>query len=198
MRGKMRATAFSILLVVCTSNFGFAGDIILPRLPDLYAFRYTPAPRDPFISADAGKTLVGKGVELDNSFSSKAAQRYLQTLVAAIQNDLFVEGVSTGEGQSHAIALINGVAFSETEKIPVTVSETDLVQLTELARTYGLPLERDMSEKNTILLEVGSIDSGGVSILLPGFRAPLCKLPYVGDSGTERITLERKKKAEHD
>jgi hypothetical protein len=194
----MRTTTFFILLVVCTLNFGFAGETILPRLPDLYAFRYTPAPRDPFISGDAGKTLVGKGVELDNSFSSKAAQRYLQTLVAAIQNDLFVEGVSTGEGQSHAIALINGVAFSETEKIPVTVSETDLVQLTELARTYGLPLERDMSEKNTILLEVGPIDSGGVAILLPGFRAPLCRLPYVGDSGTERITLERKKKAEHD
>ena len=169
----MRTTTFFILLVVCTSNFGFAGEIIVPRLPDLYAFRYTPAARDPFISADAGKTLVGKGVELDNSFSSKAAQRYLQTLVAAIQNDLFVEGVSTGEGQSHAIALINGVAFSETEKIPVTVSETDLVQLTELARTYGLPLERDMSEKSTILLEVGPIDSGGVAILLPGFRAPL-------------------------
>jgi hypothetical protein len=194
----MRTTTFFILLVVCTSNFGFAGEIIVPRLPDLYAFRYTPAARDPFISADAGKTLVGKGVELDNSFSSKAAQRYLQTLVAAIQNDLFVEGVSTGEGQRHAIALINGVAFSETEKIPVTVSETDLVQLTELARTYGLPLERDMSEKSTILLEVGAIDSGGVAILLPGFRAPLCKLPYVGDSGTERITLERKKKSEHD
>jgi len=194
----MRTTTFFILLVVCTSNFGFAGEIIVPRLPDLYAFRYTPAARDPFISADAGKTLVGKGVELDNSFSSKAAQRYLQTLVAAIQNDLFVEGVSTGEGQSHAIALINGVAFSETEKIPVTVSETDLVQLNELARTYGLPLERDMSEKSTILLEVGPIDSGGVAILLPGFRAPLCKLPYVGDSGTERITLERKKKSEHD
>ena len=194
----MRTTTFFILLVVCTSNFGFAGEVIAPRLPDLYAFRYTPAARDPFISADAGKTLVGKGVELDNSFSSKAAQRYLQTLVAAIQNDLFVEGVSTGEGQSHAIALINGVAFSETEKIPVTVSETDLVQLTELARTYGLPLERDMTEKSTILLEVGPIDSGGVAILLPGFRAPLCKLPYVGDSGTERITLERKKKSEHD
>jgi hypothetical protein len=194
----MRTTTFFILLVVCTSSFGFAGEIILPRLPDLFAFRYMPAPRDPFISADASKTLVGKGVELDNSFSSKAAQRYLQTLVAAIQNDLFVEGVSTGEGQSHAIALINGVAFSETEKIPVTVSETDLIQLTELARTYGLPLERDMSEKSTILLEVGPIDSGGVAILLPGFRAPLCKLPYVGDSATERITLERKKKSEHD
>jgi hypothetical protein len=194
----MKTATFFILLVVSTSNFGFAGEIIVPRLPDLYAFRYTPAPRDPFISAVAGKTLVGKGVELDNSFSSKAAQRYLQTLVAAIQNDLFVEGVSTGEGQSQAIALINGVAFSETEKIPVTVSETDLVQLTELARTYGLPLERDMTEKSTILLEVGPIDSGGVSILLPGFRAPLCKLPYVGDNGTERITLERKKKAEHD
>jgi hypothetical protein len=195
---QTRTTTFFIFLVVCTSNFGFAGEMILPRLPDLYAFRYTPAARDPFISADAGKTLVGKGVELDNSFSSKAAQRYLQTLVAAIQNDLFVEGVSTGEGQSHAVALINGVAFSETEKIPVTVSEIDLVQLTELARTYGLPLERDLSEKSTILLEVGPIDSGGVAILLPGFRAPLCRLPYVGDSGTERITLERKKKSEHD
>lgn len=194
----MRKTTFLVLLVLCISGFGFAGEIIVPRLPDLYAFRYTPAPRDPFISADAGKTLVGKGVELDNSFSSKAAQRYLQTLVAAIQNDLFVEGVSTGEGKSHAIALINGVAFSETEKIPVTVPETDLVQLTELARTYGLPLERDTNEKNTILLEIGPIDSGGVAILLPGFRAPLCKLPYAGDSGTERITLERKKKSEHD
>ena len=194
----MRTTTYFILLVVCTSNLGFAGEVIVPRLPDLYAFRYTPAARDPFISANASKTLVGKGVELDNSFSSKAAQRYLQTLVAAIQNDLFVEGVSTGEGQSHAIALINGVAFSETEKIPVTVSETDLVQLTELARTYGLPLERDMSERSTILLEVGPIDSGGVAILLPGFRAPLCKLPYVGDSGAERITLERKKRTEHD
>lgn len=194
----MRTTTFFILLLVCISPFGFAGEIIVPRIPDLYAFRYTPAPRDPFISADAGKTLVGKDVELDNSFSSKAAQRYLQTLVAAIQDDLFVEGVSTGEGKSHAIALINGVAFSETEKIPVTVPETDLVQLTELARTYGLPLERDMSEKSTILLEVGPIDSSGVAILLPGFRAPLCKLRYVGDSGTERITLERKKKSEHD
>jgi hypothetical protein len=194
----MRTTGYLILLVVFTSSLGLAGEAIMPRLPDLYAFRYTPSSRDPFISADAGKTLVGKGVELDNSFSSKAAQRYLQTLVAAIQNDLFVEGVSTGEGSSHAIALINGVAFSETEKIPVTVSDNDLVQLTELARTYGLPLERDMSEKSTILLEVGPIDSGGVAILLPGFRAPLCKLPYVGDSGTERITLERKKKSEHD
>jgi hypothetical protein len=194
----MRTTGYLILLTVSASNFAFAGDVIVPRLPDLYAFRYTPVSRDPFISADAGKTLVGKGVELDNSFSSKAAQRYLQTLVAAIQNDLFVEGVSTGEGKSHAIALINGVAFSETEKIPVTVPDSDLVQLTELARTYGLPLERDTSEKSTILLEVGPIDSSGVAILLPGFRAPLCKLPYVGDSGTERITLERKKKSEHD
>jgi hypothetical protein len=193
----MRAITYSFLLLVLMSSFGLAGDIILPHLPDLYAFRYTPVARDPFISADAGKTLVGKGVELDNSFSSKAAQRYLQTLVAAIQNDLFVEGVSTGEGKSNAIALINGVAFSETEKIPVTLPENDLLQLSELARTYGLPLERDTNEKSTILLEVGPIDSSGVAILLPGFRAPLCKLPYVGDSGTERITLERKKKSEH-
>jgi hypothetical protein len=194
----MRKATYLALLVLSMSSCGLGGEIIMPHLPDLYAFRYSPVARDPFVSADASKTLVGHGIELDNSFGSKAAQRYLQTLVAAIQNDLFVEGVSTGDGKSHAVALINGVAFSETEKIPVTVSENDLVQLTELARTYGLPLERDMSEKSTILLEVGSIDANGVAILLPGFHAPLCKLPYIGDSGIERITLERKKKSEHD
>jgi hypothetical protein len=194
----MRTLRYLILLIVSTPSLGSSGDIIMPHLPDLYSFRYSPATRDPFISGDAGKTLVGHGLEIDNSFGSKAAQRYLQTLVTAIEDDLFVEGVSTGDGRSPAVALINGVAFGETEKIPVTVPETDLVQLTELARTYGLPLERDMSEKSTILLEVGPIDSNGVAILLPGFRAPLCKLPYVGDGGTERITLERKKKPDHD
>ena len=194
----MRKALYFTLLVISMSQLALSGEIIMPHLPDLFAFRYSPVARDPFVSVDASKTLVGHGIEPDNSFSSKAAQRYLQTLVTAIQNDLFVEGVSTGEGKSHAIALINGVAFGETEKIPVTVPETDLVQLTELARTYGLPLERDMSEKSTILLEVGPIDASGVAILLPGFRAPLCKLPYLGDSGTERITLERKKKSEHD
>ncbi|MBV8814536.1 MAG: hypothetical protein JO271_08600, partial [Verrucomicrobia bacterium] len=92
----------------------------------------------------------------------------------------------------------NGVAFAEGAKIPVTISENDLGQLAELARTYGLPLERDTTEKNTILLAVGSIDSTGVAILLPGFKAPLCKLPYVGDTAEERITLERKKRFDHD
>jgi hypothetical protein len=194
----MRTIRYLALLVFSAPSLSVGGEMIMPRLPELYTFRYSPVARDPFIGADATKTLVGHGVEIDNSFGSKAAQRYLQTLVTAIENDLFVEGVSTGDGQSRAIALINGVAFGETEKIPVTVPENDLVQLTELARTYGLPLERDMSEKSTILLEVGPIDSNGVAILLPGFRAPICKLPYVGDSGSERITLERKKKPDHE
>ena len=122
----------------------------------------------------------------------------MQTLVQAIKNELFVEGVSTGDEKIRDVALINGVAFAEGAKIPVTISENDLVQLAELARTYGLPLERDRTEKNTILLAVGSIDSTGVAILLPGFKAPLCKLPYVGDTAEERVTLERKKGSDHD
>jgi len=194
----MTATRYLILLAVYTLASAFGGEVILPHLPELYAFRYSPVARDPFISADATKTLVVRGVEIDNSFGSKTAQRYLQSLVTAIQNDLFVEGVSTGDGKSHAVALINGVAFGETEKIPVSVRENDLMQLTELARTYGLPLERGMSDESTILFEVGPIDANGVAILLPGFRAPICKLPYVGDSGSERITLERKRKPDHD
>jgi hypothetical protein len=189
---------FFCSFVLLGPGLAFGGEAIMPHLPDLYSFRYSPIARDPFISPEAGKTLVGHNLEVDSSFGSKAAQHYLQTLVRAIKNELFVEGVSTGDEGTHDIALINGVAFAEGEKIPVKISENDLVQLAELARTYGLPLERDRTEKNTILLAVGSIDPTGVAILLPGFKAPLCKLPYVGDTAEERITLERKKESDHD
>ena len=194
------ATARQVLglLMLAQPSLLVAGEAILPRLPELYSFKYVSIVRDPFISADATKSLVGRGVEFDSSFGSKAVQRYLQTLVAAIQNDLFVEGISTGDEKSPGIALINGVPFGESEKIPVVVPENDLFQLAELARTYGLPLERDKIEKDTILLEVGAIESNGVAIVLPGFKAPLCKLPYLGDHAPERITLERKKKPDHD
>jgi hypothetical protein len=186
------------LFVLLGPVSAFSGEVIMPHLPDLYSFRYGPLVRDPFISPEANKTLVGHEVEIDSSFGSKAAQGYLQTLVQAIKDELFVEGVSTGDETSRGVALINGVAFGEGDKIPVTISENDLIQLSELARTYGLPLERDKTEKNTILLAIGSIDSAGVAILLSGFKAPLCRLPYVGDSAQERITLERNKGTDHD
>jgi hypothetical protein len=189
---------FLFLFVLLGPALALGGEAIMPHLPDLYSFRYSPVVRDPFNSAETAKTLVGHDIEVDSSFGSKAAQRYLQTLVQAIKNEFFVEGVSTGDEGTHDIALINGIAFAEGEKIPVTISENDLIQLAELARTYGLPLERDRTEKNTILLAIGSIDSTGVAILLPGFKAPLCKLPYVGDTAEERITLERKKRFDHD
>ena len=189
---------FFCVFLLLGPALALGGEVIMPHLPDLYSFQYSPLPRDPFISPEASKTLVGHDIEVDSSFGSKAAQRYLQTLVQAIKNELFVGGVSTGDDKTHDVALINGVAFAEGAKIPVTISENDLGQLAELARTYGLPLERDRTEKNTILLAVGSIDSTGVAILLPGFKAPLCKLPYVGDTAEERITLERKKRFDHD
>jgi hypothetical protein len=181
-----------ILLLVFVAQSASAADAIFPKLPDLYLFRYVSQGRDPFISADAKQTLVNSGRDPDAAFTTKAAQQYLDTIIQAIRKELFVEGVSTGDTTTHGVALINGIAFSEGEKIPLSISQSELLQLEELAKTYGLPLEK-AERKESILVEVGQIQTTGVTLLLPGFKSALCKLPYRGDYVSERIPLERKK-----
>jgi hypothetical protein len=194
-----RYLTFLILVLGCTVESASSGDVILPRLPDLYVFRYVPQGRDPFISADAKQTLVSGGMDPGVSFTTKAAQQYLDTIIQAIKKELFVEGVSTGDGMTRGVALINGVPFVQGEKIPLSIGQTELLQLEELARTYGLPLEETGERKESILVEVGEIQTTGVTLFLPGFKSALCRLPYHGDYLPERIRLERRKTSvEHD
>ena len=185
--------SLSIILLASSAEWGRSADVILPRLPDLFVFRYVPKGRDPFISADAKQTLVSGGADLGAPFTTKAAQQYLDTIIQAIKKELFVEGVSTGDTATRGIALINGIAFTQGEKIPLAIGSNELLQLEELAKTYGLPLEKIDGQKESIFVEVGEIQSTGVTLLLPGFKSSLCKLPYRGDYFPERIQLERKK-----
>jgi hypothetical protein len=190
---------FSIIVSVACLEPARSADAILPRLPDLYIFRYLPQGRDPFISAEAGQTLVGGRTDLGASFTTKAAQQYLDTIIQAIKNELFVEGVSTGDTSTRGMALINGIPFTQGEKIPLTIDQTELLRLEELAKTYGLPLEKNSGRKDSIFVEVGAIQTTGVTLLLPGFKSTLCKLLYHGDYFPERIRLERRKPSvEHD
>jgi hypothetical protein len=181
------------MILLASSEFANSADVVLPRLPDLYVFRYAPSTRDPFISADAKQTLVRGGTDLGASFTAKAAQQYLDTIIQAIKNELFVQGVRTGDTATRGIALINGVAFTQGEKIPLSIGQNELLQLEELAKTYGLPLEKTEGTKESIFLEVGEIQANGVTLLLPGFKSALCKIPYQGDYIPERIQLERRK-----
>ncbi len=183
---KSYHTFLIVVLVACVESARSA-DVVFPRLPDLYIFRYLPQGRDPFISAEAKQTLVGGRTDLGASFPTKAAQQYLDTIIQAIKNELFVEGVSTGDTATRGVALINGIPFTQGEKIPLSIDQSELVQLEELAKTYGLPLQKTGGRKD------------GVTLLLPGFKSTLCKLPYHGDYFPERIRLERRKpSAEHD
>jgi hypothetical protein len=192
--------SLSIFFLASSPGWASSADVILPKLPDLYVFRYAPQGRDPFISADARQTLVSRGgSDLGASFTTKAAQQYLDTIIQAIKKELFVEGVSTGDTTTRGVALINGVAFTQGEKIPLSIDQNELLQLEELAKTYGLPLEKTDGKKESIFVEVGEIQTTGVMLLLPGFKSALCKLPYQGDYVPERIQLERKKlSADHD
>jgi hypothetical protein len=189
----------STILLICSAEWATSADIIIPKLPDLYVFRYVAQDRDPFISAEAKQTLVRGGTDLGVSFTTKAAEQYLDTIIQAIKKELFVEGVSTGDAATRGVALINGVVFTQGEKIPLSIGQNDLLQLEELAKTYGLPLEKTGGGKESIFVEVGEIQTTGVTLLLPGFKSALCKLPYRGDYVPERIQLERKKpSADHD
>jgi hypothetical protein len=189
----------STILLICSAEWATSADIIIPKLPDLYVFRYVAQSRDPFISAEAKQTLVSGGPDVGASFTTKAAQQYLDTIIQAIKKELFVEGVSTGDAATRGVALINGVVFTQGEKIPLSIGQNDLRQLEELAKTYGLPLEKTNGGKESIFVEVGEIQTTGVTLLLPGFKSALCKLPYRGDYVPERIQLERKRPlADHD
>jgi hypothetical protein len=190
---------FLALVLGCTVDSANPADVILPRLPDLYVFRYVPQGRDPFISADAKRTLVSSEMDPGASLTTKAAQQYLDTIIQAIKKELFVEGVSTGDAMTRGVALINGVSFIQGDKIPLSIGQTELLQLEELAQTYGLPLEKTDERKESILVEVGQIQTTGVTLLLPGFKSALCRLSYRGDYVPERIKLERRKiSVEHD
>jgi hypothetical protein len=124
--------------------------------------------------------------------SLSVVQQYLQTITAAIRRELFIGGLSTGDEHTRAIAVINGVIFTEGDKIPLPIQPELLDQLRELARTYGLPLEASQSQHDTIFVAVGTISTNGISIVLPGFKGPLCELLYEGDNIPEKIRLERK------
>jgi hypothetical protein len=183
---------FLTFVLGCTVGPANPADVINPRLPDLYVFRYVAQGRDPFISAEARQTLVSSGPNPGASFTAKAAQQYLDTIIQAIKKELFVGGLSTGDATTRGIALINGISFIQGEKIPLSVSQTELLQLEELAKTYGLPLEETNERKESILIEVGEIQTTGVTLLLPGFKSALCRLPYHGDYVPEHIKLERR------
>ena len=164
------------------------------RLPDLYIFHYEGPQRDPFISSLAPRTLVNADANARGIASGSVVQKYLQTISAAIQRELFIGGLSIGDENTRSIALINGVPFARGDRIPLPIRKEQLLQLDELAKTYELPLERGEGSGDSILVEVGAIKSGGVSIVLPGFKAAICELPYEGDLVPQAIQLERKHK----
>jgi hypothetical protein len=181
-----------VLLCVCLGSASAGPDLFLPKLPELYVFQYNPPRRDPFISAAAKRTLVSAGSNMPGIISGSVVQQYLQTITDAIKRELFVGGISIGDGESHSMAIINGVSFSQGDKIPLPIQAQQLQQLLALARTYGLPLESNEVQRESIFVEVGSIKVTSVSIVLPGFKASLCDLPYVGDLISQPIQLERK------
>ena len=164
------------------------------RLPDLYIFHYEALQRDPFISSTATRTLVNADANVRGIASGSVVQKYLQTISVAIQRELFIGGLSIGDENTRSIALINGVPFARGDKIPLPIGKEQLLQLDELAKTYGLPLERGEGSGDSILVEVGEIKSAGVSIVLPGFKVAICELPYEGDLVPQAIQLERKHK----
>jgi hypothetical protein len=182
----------SFLVSIAALASAGAQDTAPAHLPDLYIFHYEPARRDPFISSGAPSTLVNADANVGGIVSGSVVQKYLQTITLAIQRELFIGGLSVGDDNTRSMALINGVPFGRGDRIPLPIEKEQLLQLGELARTYGLPLEKGDGFRDSIFVEVGEIKSGGVSIMLPGFKAALCELPYEGDSVPRAVQLERK------
>jgi len=180
-----------LLLFISALNAMGGPEVSLPKLPDLYVFQYDLPKRDPFISAAAIRTLVSSVANMRGIISGSVVQQYLQTITEAIKRELFIGGLSIGDGNARSMAIINGASFAEGDKIPLPIQSQQLQQLEELARTYGLPLANN-AQRDSIFVEVGIIKATGISILLPGFKASLCELPYEGDLIPQPIQLERK------
>jgi hypothetical protein len=187
---KTVSTAAAWLLWIFP-GIALAGDPM--QLPELYLFHYQPAKRDPFISATVARTLVSGEPRVEGVVSGRILEQYLQTLSRLIQKELFVEGVSISDDQAKAVALINGVEFRTGDSLPVPAQPEQISQLEALSRTYGLPLRRGVQPFDSVLFEVGQIKATGVCIVLPGFKATLCEIPFEGDNIPNQVQLERRR-----
>ena len=185
------ASVSTALLLWIFPGIAMAGDPM--QLPELCLFHYQPARRDPFISATAARTLVSGEPRVEGVISGRILEQYLQTLSRLIQKELFVEGVSISDDQAKAVALINGVEFHTGDSLPVPAQPEQISQLEALSRTYGLPLRRGVQPSDSVLFEVGQIKASGVCIVLPGFKATLCEIPFEGDNVPNQVQLERRR-----
>ncbi len=183
-----------IRLIALTSILAIWASILHAQvqLPDLYSYHYTMTRRDPFISADAPKTIIDEHQEPRGIVSGDIVSRYLENIVKLIKNQLYLGGISIGDTPFESIALINGVDFHVGDKVPLDAASKDLQSIQQLAATYGLPLVTD--QKGTFVVEVGRVSENGVDLVLPGFKAVIYHLPLPNDSASDVVRLEKKKK----
>jgi hypothetical protein len=183
-----------IRLIALTSVLAVWASIVHAQveLPDLYSYQYTRSRRDPFISADAPKTIMDEHQEPPGIVSGDFVSRYLENIVQLIRNQLYVGGISIGDTPVESIALINGVDFRVGDKVPLDSTRKDLQSLQQLAATYGLPLVTD--RKGNFVIEVGRVSENGVDLVLPGFKAVIYHLPLPNDGASDVVRLEKKMK----
>ncbi|HEY0791976.1 MAG TPA: hypothetical protein VGD78_13005 [Chthoniobacterales bacterium] len=188
----MRRSPFLCLCLVCLFPVGRGLAFDAFQLPEPVVFHYDPSSRDPFISAAAAHTLVTGEPQVTGVVSARILERYLQMLSRLVRDELFVEGLSTGDGDK-SVALINGVEFHSGDRIPVPVPVDQIDQLEALAHSYGLPLSRLSQPSEAVLVQVGQIKPDGVCLVLPGFKSTLCEIAFAGDETPNPIQLERKR-----
>jgi hypothetical protein len=188
----MRWSPFACLCTLCLLPAGTGAAFDALPLPELVVFHYEASSRDPFISAAASRTLVAGEPQVTGVVSARILEQYLQKLSRLVRDELFVEGVSTGEGDK-SVALINGVEFHSGDRIPVPVRVDQIDQLEALAHSYGLPLSRLSHPSDSVLVQVGQIKPDGVCLVIPGFKSTLCEIAFEGDDAPNLIQLERKR-----
>src|SRR5208337_600028 len=108
------------------------------QLPDLYSYHYTMSRRDPFISADAPKTIMDEHQEPRGIVSGDIVSRYLENIVHLIKNQLYVGGISIG-----------------TRRLKVSLSSTVSISMSEI-RSRWMPLARISRASNSWLRHMGS------------------------------------------